>query len=85
MFLDVIDYRCGVIGGDSLIAICCEPSHHGQNCYAIVSGVSGWKKVKTGAADGVTNVFVALCEARANGRAVDVYIANNMIERVTLR
>ena len=60
-------------------------THHGQNCYAIISGVSGWKKIKTGAAAGVTNVFVALCEARANGRAVDVYIASNMIERVTLR
>ena len=60
-------------------------THHGQNCYAIISGVSGWKKIKTGAADGVTNVFVALCDAKANGRPVDVYIANNVIERVTLR
>ncbi len=60
-------------------------SHHGQNCHAIISGINGWRKVKTGAADGVTNVFVALCGARANGRPVDVYIANNMIERVTLR
>ncbi|WP_340105289.1 hypothetical protein [Rhodohalobacter sp. 8-1] len=60
-------------------------SHHSQNCYAIVSGVSGWKKVKTGAADGVTNVHIALSAAQANGRKVDVYIVSNQIERVTLR
>lgn len=60
-------------------------SHHSQNCWAIVSGVSGWKKVKTGATDGVTNVFTALCAARANNRTVDVYIVSNMIERVVLR
>ena len=60
-------------------------THNGQNCWAIISGVSGWKKVKTGAADGVTNVFVALCDARANGRRVDIYLASNVIERVTLR
>jgi hypothetical protein len=60
-------------------------THHGQNCWAIVSGVSGWKKVKTGAADGVGNVFTALCAARANGRPVDVYIVDNKVERVTLR
>jgi anaerobic glycerol-3-phosphate dehydrogenase len=60
-------------------------SHHSQNCYAIVSGVSGWKKVKTGSGDGVTNVHIALSAAIANGRKVDVYIVSNMIERVTLR
>jgi hypothetical protein len=60
-------------------------SHHSQNCHAIISGISGWKKVKTGATDGATNVHVALCAARANGRPVDVYIVSNLIERVTLR
>lgn len=60
-------------------------SHHSQNCYAIISGISGWKKIKTGAADGVTNVHVALSAAQANGRKVDVYIVSNQIERVTLR
>ena len=60
-------------------------THNGQNCWAIISGTSGWKKVKTGAADGVTNVFVALCDARANSRPVDIYLVSNVIERVTLR
>ena len=60
-------------------------SKDSQNAWAIISGVSGWKKVKTGASDGVTNVFVLLCAARANGRPVDVYIVANLIERAVLR
>lgn len=55
----------------------------GQNCWAIVSGLAGWKRVKTGATDGVTNCFLALCAARASGKQVDVYIVNDLIERVT--
>jgi hypothetical protein len=60
-------------------------SKDSQNCYAIISGISGWKKIKTGAADGVTNVFVILCAAKANSRPVDVYLVSNQIERATLR
>jgi len=60
-------------------------SKDSQNCHASISGISGWKKIKTGAADGVTNVFVILCAAKANGRPVDVYLVNNQIERATLR
>lgn len=60
-------------------------SKDSQNAWAIISGVSGWKKVKTGASDGVTNVFALLCAARANGRPVDVYIVANLIERAVLR
>lgn len=56
-----------------------------QNCYASISGISGWKKIKTGSADGVTNVFAILCAAKANGRPVDVYLVSNQIERATLR
>lgn len=60
-------------------------SRHAQNCWAMVSGVAGWKKIKTGAASGVTNCFLVLSTAKANGKKVDVYIVNNVIERVTLR
>lgn len=60
-------------------------SKDSQNCYAIISGMSGWKKIKTGSADGVTNTFVALNAARANNRPVDVYIVANLIERAVLR
>lgn len=56
-----------------------------QNCHAILQGMAGWRKVKVGNTDGVTNCFVALCAARASGRPVDVFIVNDMIERVTLR
>ena len=60
-------------------------SKDSQNCWAILNTISGWKKVKTGKTDGVTNVFVALCTAKANNRTVDVYLVNNEIERVTLK
>lgn len=56
-----------------------------QNAHAIISGISGWKKIKTGAASGVTNVFLTLNAAKANGRKVDVYIVSNQIERVVMR
>lgn len=56
-----------------------------QNCWAIISGISGWKKVKTGQADGVSNVFTALNAALAGSKKVDVYIVNNIIERVVMR
>ena len=60
-------------------------SHHSQNAWAMISGISGWKKIKTGAADGVTNVHVILCDARANKRNVDIYIVSNMVERAVLK
>jgi hypothetical protein len=56
-----------------------------QNCYAIISGISGWKKIKTGSANGVSNVFTALNAARGGGKKVDVYVVNNKIERVVMR
>lgn len=60
-------------------------SRHSQNCYAIISTISGWKKVKTGNTDGVTNVFAVLSVAQANNKTVDVYIANDVIEQVVMR
>ena len=56
-----------------------------QNCWAIVSGISGWKKIKTGNDNGVSNVFHTLNAARAGGKRVDVYIVSNLIERVVMR
>ncbi len=60
-------------------------THHSQKVWAIISGLSGWKKVKTGSGDGVTNTFMMLCAAKANGRPVDVYIISNLLERATLK
>ncbi len=56
-----------------------------QNCYAIISGVAGWKKVRPGNKDGVSNVFTCLNAARAGGRKVNVYIASNQIQQVVMR
>ncbi len=55
----------------------------GQNAWAQIAGV-GWRKIKTGAADGVTNTFVLLTAAKANSRTVNVYIVSNLIERAYL-
>jgi hypothetical protein len=46
-------------------------TYHSQNCWAYLAGV-GWRKVRTGNADGVTNCHVALTAGRANGRTVTV-------------
>ena len=55
-------------------------TYHAQNSWANIQGL-GWRKIRTGATDGVTNVFVLLSAAKANGRSVNVYIVNNLIER----
>lgn len=51
-------------------------SKDAQNAWAYLSGsgINAWKKIKTGAADGVTNVFVLLCAAQSSGRKVNVDI-----------
>lgn len=56
-----------------------------QMAWAIVSGVSGWQRIRPGSADGVTNVFSILNVALANSRRVDVYIQGGYIEQATLR
>lgn len=35
-------------------------------------GTLGWRQIKDGAPDGVTNVFTACCEARVTGHHVHV-------------
>ena len=34
----------------------------------------GWRKIKAGATDGVTNTLTLLSAAKANGRPVDVFV-----------
>ena len=53
--------------------------------WAIISGVSGWKRLRPASTDGVTNMLVMLSIARAHGRNVDVYIDGNEIRAVTLK
>lgn len=49
-----------------------------QYAYASIDGL-GWRRIKDGAADGVTNMFDTLCQASANGRLVHVYADGNFI------
>lgn len=58
--------------------------HNSQMAWAIIEN-SNWLRVKPNTADGVTNVFMLLCEALANDRKVDVLIRDGQIEQVTLR
>lgn len=43
-----------------------------QNAWANIEGL-GWRKIKTGNPDGVTNMFAAFCEAVANNLLVHVF------------
>lgn len=57
-----------------------------QQAWAIVKDVSsGWLRIKTGAPDGVTNIYMILSMALASGRKVDVFVEANEIKEATLR
>lgn len=53
--------------------------------WAIISGIPGWKRIRTTSPDGVTNLHLLLSTARANNRPVDVYIDNDQITQATLK
>lgn len=44
-----------------------------ENSWAYIEGV-GQRKIQTGAADGVTNLFILLSAARASDRMVNVLV-----------
>jgi astacin len=48
-------------------------SNDSQNAWVNISGL-GWKRIKTGAADGVTNLFIMFNAAKGNGRTVTVFV-----------
>lgn len=48
-------------------------SNDSQNAWVNIAGL-GWKQIKTGATDGVTNLFIMFNAAKANGRTVTVFI-----------
>jgi hypothetical protein len=53
--------------------------HTTQWAWAYISSL-GWQRVKDGAPDGCTNVFLMLSAAEANGRQVHVYVdGSNLI------
>ncbi|MGB7924385.1 MAG: Dot/Icm T4SS effector Zinc-dependent metalloprotease LegP [Pyrinomonadaceae bacterium] len=47
-------------------------SNDSQNAWANIESL-GWRKIKTGAPDGVTNMHAAFCEATANNLRVNVF------------
>ena len=55
-------------------------SNDAQHAWGYIQGL-GWRRIKPGAVDGVTNTFVVLTAAKANGANVNVYIVNDLIER----
>jgi len=59
-------------------------THGTQQSWAILSGLSGWKRVRTGSPDGVANISQVLSEAKARGRKVNVFLNNNQIERALM-
>ena len=52
--------------------------------YAMISGVSGWKRIYPATPDGVSNLFNLLCIAKATGRRVHVYISGTYITNAYL-
>ncbi len=58
-------------------------SSHSQNAWAYISTM-GWRKIKTGSTDGITNMFAAFCEAKANNRKVNVYADGSTVYRMEL-
>ena len=47
--------------------------HTTQSAWANISDL-GWKRIKDGAADGCTNLFIMMNTARANNRKVHVFV-----------
>jgi C1A family cysteine protease len=58
-------------------------SHHSQNAWAHLQGL-GWRRIQTGAPDGVTNMLALLTEARANGKQVTVYADGDYVTQAYL-
>jgi len=57
-----------------------------NNGWAIIDGVSGWKRIRPDYPSGVRNILNILSTAIANQRKVNVFLnSNNQIERVILR
>lgn len=56
-----------------------------QQAWAVIGGISGWKRIRPNEPDGVTNVFMILSAGLANGRRVDVFVEGDDITQATLR
>jgi hypothetical protein len=59
-------------------------SPHSQNCHVYISGL-GWRKIKPNTPDGVTNMFIAFCEAQASNNRVNVFADGQFIHQMYVR
>ncbi len=56
-----------------------------QDVWAHLAGsINAWRRVKTGSADGVTNICTLLASAKATNKQAYVVIADNVITDVYL-
>ncbi|MFQ5587793.1 MAG: Dot/Icm T4SS effector Zinc-dependent metalloprotease LegP [Nitrospiria bacterium] len=58
-------------------------SHGSKNAWVFVQSV-GWRRIKAGSADGITNMFVGFCEAKANNKKVHVFMDGAFVYRMQL-
>jgi C1A family cysteine protease len=58
-------------------------SHHSQNAWAYFAGL-GWRKIQTGAPDGVTNMLALFAQAEAKGRQVTIYADGDLVYQAYL-
>lgn len=59
-------------------------AHASEQAWAIFDGISGWKRIKPGAADGVSNLAALLSTAKTHDRRVNVFLNGNDVERAVL-
>ncbi len=57
--------------------------HSTQAAWAYIDTI-GWRRLRPGAADAVSNLFAACCEAMANGSNVHVFIDNSYLYSIIL-
>ncbi|HZD04421.1 MAG TPA: hypothetical protein VE173_05875 [Longimicrobiales bacterium] len=55
-----------------------------QAFWAMLDGLAGWKRVRTGSPDGVANVAQVLSTAKLHGRKVNVFLSGDLIERAVM-
>jgi C1A family cysteine protease len=58
-------------------------TRHSQNAWAHFQGL-GWRRIKTGAADGVTNMLILFAEAVANNKRVTIYADGDFVYQAYL-
>ncbi len=58
--------------------------HTTQACWAYITGI-GWRRIKSGQADGVSNVFALCCQAKGAGTNVNAYVDGSFLYNVVQR